>query len=56
MATEISKSQLVSLLQEDDAIEYEGKIQINSEMRLYYRTRIGAANEEKGYKLVYIVE
>lgn len=53
---QITKSELVTLLEIDDAIEYVGKVQINSEMRLYYRTRIDAAATLKGYLLVYVVE
>ena len=53
---EITKTELLALLQTDDAIQYVGKLIINTEIRLYYRTCIGAADEPKGYLIVYIVE
>lgn len=56
MPIQISKTKLVQLLEEDDAIEYVGRIQINTEMRLYYRTRIDAADNGNGFIVVYVVE
>lgn len=53
---QITKAELIDLLETDKAIEYVGKIQINTDMRLYYRTRIGAAQEPQGFILVYVVE
>ena len=53
---EITKNELLTFLQVDDAIQYVGKLIINTEVRLYYRTCIGAADEPRGYLVVYIVE
>ena len=53
---EITKNELLILLQIDNAIQYVGKLIINTEVRLYYRTCIGAAQEPQGYLVVYIVE
>lgn len=56
MPSEITKAKLVELLEEDDALEYMGRIRINTDMRLYYRSRIGAADDPKGYQVAYVVE
>ena len=56
MLTKITKSRLVELLEMDDALEYMGRININGEMRLYYRSRIGAADEPTGYLVKYVIE
>jgi len=56
MVVEITKGRLLELIEEDDALEYMGRININGEMRLYHRTRIGAAGEPRGYTVAYVVE
>lgn len=53
---EVTKAKLAELLEEDDALEYMGRIQIGTEMRLYYRTRIGSADDPRGYTVAYVVE
>lgn len=54
--TEISKADLVLLLESNTNIEFFGKIRIGSETRLYYRTTDGMAEKPTIYKLIYIVE
>jgi len=54
--SEITKARLLELIDKDDALEYMGRININGEMRLYHRTRVGAAGEPRGYKVAYVVE
>jgi len=52
---EISKSQLVALMESDDSLEFMGRATLNAEDRIYYRTRWGAAGEPRGWRIVYTV-
>ena len=50
---EISKAQLVSILENNVCIEYVGKVMVSSQMRLYYRVQ---GSGPYLYELVYVVE
>lgn len=51
----INKGELIQLVEGDDSIQYLGTFEVGGEARAFYRTRIGAADEPRGYKLVYVV-
>lgn len=52
--TEITKAQLLELMETDHGLEYFGRIEIATEIRLYYRKRMLVSPEP--FKIVYIVE
>ena len=51
---EITKAQLLNLIESDPGIEYMGRIQVGTETRLYYRTYVQPVTYR--FKIVYIVE
>lgn len=56
MMDEISKQELIVLTEEDDSLRFFGSFDVNGEVRAYYRSRVGAADEPKGFKIVYVVK
>lgn len=52
---EITKSEFLDLYESGELNEIIGPVQVNTEARFIGRTPRGAANEETGYFVVYIV-
>lgn len=55
MMEQVTKAELVHLCETDDSLRYFGTFDIAGETRAFYRTAIGAADEPKGFKIVYVV-
>jgi len=53
---EITKPEAENLAETDDSLQYLGNITVGAESRHIYRTRIGAADDPRGWKLVYFVD
>ena len=51
---EISKAQLLGLLESNSSIDYVGRMQMATDMRLYYRLRV--EDEPVRHEVVYVVE
>jgi len=52
---EITKLELIDLSETGHVDRYLGTFPVNTELRAFYRSYKGAADEPTGYKIVYIV-
>ena len=52
---QVSKAQLIDLIETGHADLYLGTFEIAGEMRAFYRSYRGAADEPTGFKIVYVV-
>lgn len=52
---QVSKAKLIDLIETGHVDLYLGTFKVSDEVRAFYRSYRGAANEPTGFKIVYVV-